>query len=342
MEAERLDGIGHLRGLRQVAAGHAHDRGAHGCGERVRLRGLDPARTPGRQGRHDHRRLRGRRSLRPRPHHPRARSIAVERAICPGEARAAACTRPTPWRARRRRWACRFPVCRAPGSGPSPRRDRHASGAAVVELIRQGITTRDIIIARSRWRTRSRWSRLSAAPRTRCCTCGPSPIEAEVDLSMEDFHRIGSKLPLLADVKPFGRYVMSDVDRVGGCRWSCGALYDAGLINGDCADRHRQDGGREPGGHRLARPRRRHPPGDRYAAGHPRRHHDPGGSLAPEGAVCKSAGVPSLTSSRAPRGCSSASRRPWRRWRTEASRQATSWLSAGRAEGRPGHARDAG
>ena len=43
---------------------------------------------------------------------------------------------------------------------------------------------------------------------------------ADVPLDLEDFHRIGSRVPLLADLKPFGRYVASDVDRVGECRSS--------------------------------------------------------------------------------------------------------------------------
>ena len=58
--------------------------------------------------------------------------------------------------------------------------------------------------------------------------------EAKVDLHIEDFHRIGSKVPLLADVKPFGRYVMSDVDRVGGVPVVMRGLLDAGLLHGDC------------------------------------------------------------------------------------------------------------
>ena len=58
--------------------------------------------------------------------------------------------------------------------------------------------------------------------------------EAKVDLSLDDFNRIGDKTPHLADVKPFGRYVMSDVDRVGGIPVVMKALLDAGLLHGDC------------------------------------------------------------------------------------------------------------
>ena len=57
--------------------------------------------------------------------------------------------------------------------------------------------------------------------------------EAEVDLTLDDFNRIGDKVPHLADVKPFGRYVMTDVDRVGGVPVVMKALLDAGLLHGD-------------------------------------------------------------------------------------------------------------
>jgi dihydroxy-acid dehydratase len=57
--------------------------------------------------------------------------------------------------------------------------------------------------------------------------------EADADLSLDDFAEIGAKVPHLADVKPFGRHVMSDVDRVGGVPVVMRALLDAGLIGGD-------------------------------------------------------------------------------------------------------------
>jgi dihydroxy-acid dehydratase len=57
--------------------------------------------------------------------------------------------------------------------------------------------------------------------------------EAEVDLTLDDFNRIGDRTPHLADVKPFGRYVMSDIDRIGGVPVVMKALLDAGLLHGD-------------------------------------------------------------------------------------------------------------
>ena len=57
--------------------------------------------------------------------------------------------------------------------------------------------------------------------------------EAEVELTLDDFNRIGDRVPHLADVKPFGRYVMTDVDRIGGVPVVMKALLDAGLLHGD-------------------------------------------------------------------------------------------------------------
>jgi dihydroxy-acid dehydratase len=57
--------------------------------------------------------------------------------------------------------------------------------------------------------------------------------EAGVELSLDDFTTIGAKVPHLADVKPFGRHVMTDVDRVGGVPVVMRALLDAGLLHGD-------------------------------------------------------------------------------------------------------------
>ena len=70
--------------------------------------------------------------------------------------------------------------------------------------------------------------------------------EAEVDLTIDDFNRVGDKVPHLGDLKPFGRYVMNDVDKVGGIPVVMKALLDAGPDARRLPDRHRQDDGREP------------------------------------------------------------------------------------------------
>ena len=164
---------------------------------------------------------------------PREDVDAIERAICPGEgARAAACTPPTPWPARPRRWAYR------PGSAAPPatdrRRDGYArhSGRAVVELFRRGITARDIL-------TKEAFENAIAV----VMAFGGSTnavlhllaiaSEAGVELGLADFTRVGAKVPHLADVKPFGKHVMFDVDHIGGVPVVMKALLDAGLLHGD-------------------------------------------------------------------------------------------------------------
>jgi len=116
--------------------------------------------------------------------------------------------------------------------------------------------------------------------------------EAEVELEMEDFHRIGSKVPLLADVKPFGRFVMSDVDRVGGVPVVMRALLDAGLLNGDCltvtgrtvAENLADIEPPDPDGTILKASRDAIAPTGGITI--------LSGSMCPEGAVVKNAGVP--------------------------------------------------
>jgi dihydroxy-acid dehydratase len=58
--------------------------------------------------------------------------------------------------------------------------------------------------------------------------------EADVALTIDDFNRVGDRVPHLGDLKPFGRFVMNDVDRVGGIPVVMKALLDAELLNGDC------------------------------------------------------------------------------------------------------------
>ncbi|MCX8514963.1 MAG: dihydroxy-acid dehydratase [Burkholderiales bacterium] len=58
--------------------------------------------------------------------------------------------------------------------------------------------------------------------------------EAEVDLNIDDFERIGAKVPLLGDFKPFGKYVMADLKKIGGIPMVMKHLYQHGLIHGDC------------------------------------------------------------------------------------------------------------
>ena len=158
----------------------------------------------------------------------------IERAICPGEGACGGM-----YTANTMASAAEAMGMSLPGSAAPPavdrRRDGYSrkSGEAVVELLRQGITTRDIITRQS---LENAIAVLMAFGGSTNAVLHLLAIahEAHVELHIEDFHRIGSKVPLLADVKPFGRYVMSDVDRVGGVPVIMRALLDAGLLHGDC------------------------------------------------------------------------------------------------------------
>jgi dihydroxy-acid dehydratase len=216
----------------------------------------------------------------------------IERAICPGEGACGGM-----YTANTMASAAEAMGMSLPGSAAPPAVDRRrdgfsvASGEAVVNLIRQGIVTRDIITKQS----------LENAIAVVMAFGGSTNAvlhllaiahEAKVDLTMHDFHRIGSKVPLLADVKPFGRYVMSDVDKVGGVPVVLRALFDAGLINGDCltvtgktmAENLAEIDSPDPDGQILH--------AVENAIGSVGGITILGGSLAPEGAVVKSAGIP--------------------------------------------------
>ena len=159
---------------------------------------------------------------------------AIERAICPGEGACGGM-----YTANTMASAAEALGMSLPGSAAPPATDRRRdgfarrSGQAVVELLRRGITARDIL-------TREAFENAIAV----VMAFGGSTNavlhllaiarEADVALSLDDFSRIGSKVPHLADVKPFGRHVMSDVDRIGGVPVAMKALLDAGLLHGDC------------------------------------------------------------------------------------------------------------
>lgn len=58
--------------------------------------------------------------------------------------------------------------------------------------------------------------------------------EAEVELSLDDFTRIGAKTPVLADVRPSGKYLMSELIEIGGIQPLMKRMLDAGMLHGDC------------------------------------------------------------------------------------------------------------
>src|SRR5688572_19485416 len=126
-----------------------------------------------------------------------------------------------------------------PGSAAPPAVDRrrdgfaHRSGAAVVELLRQGITARQIMTKPAFENAIAVVMALGGSTNAVLHLLAIAR-EAEVDLTLDDFTRIGAKVPHLGDLKPFGRFVMNDVDKIGGIPVVMKALLDAGLMHGDC------------------------------------------------------------------------------------------------------------
>ena len=158
----------------------------------------------------------------------------IERAICPGEGACGGMYTANTMATIGEAFGLSLPGSAAPPA-VDRRRDTYAikSGAAVVELIRQGITTRQILTKPAFENAITALMALGGSTNAVLHLLAIAH-EAKVDLTLADFHRIGSKVPLLGDLKPFGRFVMSDVDKVGGIPVVLKALLDAGLLHGDC------------------------------------------------------------------------------------------------------------
>ena len=224
---------------------------------------------------------------------PREDVDAIERAICPGEGACGGM-----YTANTMASAAEALGMSLPGSAAPPatdrRRDGYArhSGRAVVELLRRGITARDIL-------TKEAFENAIAV----VMAFGGSTnavlhllaiaSEAGVELGLADFTRVGAKVPHLADVKPFGKHVMFDVDHIGGVPVVMKALLDAGLLHGDVmtvtgktmAENLAHIAPPDPDGKVLrALDNPIHPTGGITILR---------GSLAPEGAVVKTAGFDS-------------------------------------------------
>jgi dihydroxy-acid dehydratase len=215
----------------------------------------------------------------------------IERAICPGEGACGGM-----YTANTMASAAEALGMSLPGSAAPPavdrRRDGYSikSGEAVVNLIRLGITARDILTKKAFENAITVVMALGGSTNAVLHLLAIAH-EADVDLTLEDFNRIGARVPLLGDLKPFGRFVMTDVDKVGGIPVVMRALLDAGLLHGDCltvtgktmAENLADIAPPEADGDIL------------YSVEKPLASTGGitilGGSLSPDGAVCKTAGV---------------------------------------------------
>jgi dihydroxy-acid dehydratase len=219
----------------------------------------------------------------------------IERAICPGEGACAGMFTANTMAAAIEALGLSLPGSAAPPA-PDARRDAYAerSGEAVVHLVDAGITTRTILTREAFENAITVVMALGGSTNAVLHLLAIAN-EAKVDLTLDDFNRIGDRTPHLADVKPFGRYVMSDIDAIGGVPVVMKALLDAGLLSGDALTVTGKTIARNL--HDIAPP---DPDGKIiHAMGDPI-HRTGGltilrGSLASEGAVVKSAGLESET-----------------------------------------------
>ncbi|CAN01136.1 dihydroxy-acid dehydratase [Clavibacter michiganensis] len=157
----------------------------------------------------------------------------IEKAICPGEGACGGM-----YTANTMASVAEALGMSLPGSAAPPSADRrrdyfaHRSGEAVVNLIAEGITARDIMTKEAFENAISVVMAFGGSTNAVLHLLAIAR-EAEVDLQLSDFNRIADRVPHLGDLKPFGRFVMNDVDRVGGVPVVMKALLDAGLLHGD-------------------------------------------------------------------------------------------------------------
>ena len=157
----------------------------------------------------------------------------IERAICPGEGACGGM-----YTANTMAAVAEAIGMSLPGSASPPAVDRrrdgfaHRSGEAVVNLLRQGITARQIMTREAFENAITVVMALGGSTNAVLHLLAMAR-EAEVELTIDDFNRIGERVPHIGDLKPFGQYVMYDVDKVGGIPVVMRALLEEGLLHGD-------------------------------------------------------------------------------------------------------------
>lgn len=120
-----------------------------------------------------------------------------------------------------------------PAVSAAKEREAFRAGQALCRLIERNIRPRDIITRKS---LENAYTLVLALGGSTNAVLHLMAIarEAEVPWSLDDFDRLGAKVPHLADLKPGGRFVMWDLHRVGGTPAVLRALLDAGMLHGDC------------------------------------------------------------------------------------------------------------
>jgi dihydroxy-acid dehydratase len=158
----------------------------------------------------------------------------IERAACPGEGSCAGM------------YTANTMACIAeaigmslPGSSTAPapdaRRDgyAYASGETVIRLLELGLRPRQIM-TREAFENAIAVSMAVGGSTNAVLHLLAIAHEARVDLTLDDFDRIGRRVPHIADTRPAGKYVMVDLDRIGGVPVVMRELLEGGLLHGDC------------------------------------------------------------------------------------------------------------
>ena len=111
--------------------------------------------------------------------------------------------------------------------------DCHRAGEAVLNLIREDIKPRDIMTRKAFENAIAVVIALGGSTNAVLHLLAMAR-EAEVPLSIDDFTAIGARIPVLADVKPSGKYLMSELIEIGGIQPLMKRMLDAGMLHGDC------------------------------------------------------------------------------------------------------------
>ena len=117
--------------------------------------------------------------------------------------------------------------------GEEKRSDSHRAGETVVQLVRQGLKPRDILTRRAFENAIAVVIALGGSTNAVLHLLAIAH-EARVRLTLDDFTRIGRRVPVLADLKPSGRYLMSELIAIGGIQPLMKMLLAGGLLHGEC------------------------------------------------------------------------------------------------------------
>jgi dihydroxy-acid dehydratase len=126
-----------------------------------------------------------------------------------------------------------------PGSASPAAVDRrrddfaYASGEAVINLLEQNIRPRNILTKEAFENAIAVGMALGGSTNMVLHLLAIA-YEAGVELELDDFNRVGARVPHIADMKPHGRYHMADLDAIGGVAVVMRELLEAGLLHGDC------------------------------------------------------------------------------------------------------------